>query len=176
MSVTVLLRTNVRFQLRSKTWITYKAYNLCFWLELKMDGFRPPKKTGMSLETDFLKVKQMSRPKSVYLDFPNSISNALCGLLFRAVYMVSLTMSASPAQCPGRFSGIIGWDPKCFQVQPVASLHLLVLLDLSGFILEIPLKLWVNFLKSWTSTGSFVTSGRLPRCSCGDLPGQPHTF
>ena len=42
----------------------------------------------------------------------------------------------------------------------VTCWHLLVFFTIVRFILQIPLKWWRIFLKSWTSTGSYVTSGQ----------------
>ena len=63
------------------------------------------------------------------------------------------------SQCSRRFLNIVGQNPsvsKSNQLHVVISRVIFIII--CCYIPHIPLKWWVVFLKSWTSTGSYVTS------------------
>ena len=72
----------------------------------------------------------------------------------------------------GRFLGITGWDPCVCKSN---RLHVDILwfsFTKLGYILQIPLKWSVTFLRSWTSTGHFSNSAGSSVTNCRFSPSS----
>ena len=79
-------------------------------------------------------------------------------------------------QCPGRFLGITGWDPSVWKSNRLHVDSFWLSFIKLGWILQIPLKWWVIFLQSWTSTGYFSnsTSSSVTNCRFSPITGLLH--
>ena len=74
-------------------------------------------------------------------------------------------------QWSGRVLGIIGWDPSvCKSNQLHVDIHRFSFIKLGYILLQIPLKRWVIFLQSWTSTGYFSNSTSSSVTNCRFSP------